>query len=52
MPMKIFFLIISIGLFTSTISGIYMSYKYMRNRTVVTFLLVLGVVMPWVFTFI
>jgi len=52
MPMKIFFLIISIGLFTSTISGIYMSYKYMRNRTAVTFLLVLGVVIPWVFTFI
>jgi hypothetical protein len=32
LPLKIFFLLVSIGLFISTISGIYMSYKYIRNR--------------------
>ncbi len=32
LPLKIFFLIVSIGLFTSTITGLYMAYKYIRNR--------------------
>jgi len=49
LPMKIFFLIVSIGLFLSTVTGIYMSYKYMRNRTVVTAPLILGTVIPLVF---
>ena len=44
--MKIFFLIVSISLFTSTLTGIYMAYKYMRNRTAVTVLLLLGAVIP------
>jgi hypothetical protein len=30
-PMKIFFLLVSIGLFVSTITGVYMTYKYNRN---------------------
>lgn len=46
LPLKIFFLIVAIGLFTSTISGIYMSYKYVRNRTLVTALLLAGIVIP------
>ncbi|MCU1224085.1 MAG: hypothetical protein JWQ42_2178 [Edaphobacter sp.] len=50
MPLKIFFLIVSIGLFYSTLSGIYMSYKYIRNRVMVTGALVAGIVIPVVFT--
>lgn len=46
LPLKIFFLIVSIGLFLSTLTGIYMSYKYMRNRKLVTALLILGTVIP------
>jgi hypothetical protein len=46
MPLKIFFLLVSIGLFTSTLTGIYMSYKYNRNKAVVTGLLVIGTVLP------
>ena len=46
LPLKIFFLIVAIGLFTSTISGIYMSYKYVRNRMLVTALLLAGIVIP------
>jgi hypothetical protein len=50
MPLKIFFLIVSIGLFTSTLTGLYMSYKYIRNRTLITGALVAGIIIPVVFT--
>lgn len=46
LPEKIFFLIVAVGLFTSTLSGIYMSYKYNSNKIVVTTLLILGIVIP------
>ena len=46
LPMKIFFLVVSLGLFTSTLTGIYMSYKYDRNAALVTGVLVAGVVIP------
>jgi hypothetical protein len=46
LPMKIFFLVVSLGLFTSTLTGIYMSYKYDRNTVLVTGVLVAGVVVP------
>ncbi len=46
LPMKIFFLLVSIGLFTSTLTGIYMSYKFMRNKLVVTALLIAGILVP------
>jgi hypothetical protein len=52
LPMKIFFLVVSIGLLLSTLTGIYMSYKYMRDRRVVTALLVLGVVFPVALVFV
>jgi hypothetical protein len=46
LPMKIFFLLVSLGLFSSTLTGIYMAYKYNRRKLVVTGLLVAGVVVP------
>lgn len=46
LPLKIFFLVVSLGLFTSTLTGIYMSYKYDRNTTLLTGVLVAGVVVP------
>jgi hypothetical protein len=46
LPLKIFFLLVAIGLFLSTISGIYMSYKYIRNRILITALLIGGIVIP------
>lgn len=52
LPLKIFFLIVAISLFLSTLTGIYMSYKYMRNRRVVTALLVLGTVIPVALVFV
>jgi hypothetical protein len=46
LPLKIFFLLVSIGLFTSTLTGLYMSYRYIRNRLLITALLIAGVVLP------
>jgi hypothetical protein len=46
LPLKIFFLVVSIGLFISTLTGLYMSYRFVRNRLLITSLLVAGVVIP------
>ena len=46
LPMKIFFLVVAVGLLTSTVTGIYMSYKYERSWLLVTGTLVAGVVVP------
>jgi hypothetical protein len=46
LPLKIFFLLVSIGLFTSTLTGIYMSYRYNSNKVAVTALLIAGAVIP------
>lgn len=46
LPLKLFFVLVSVGLFTSTLTGIYMAYKYDRNTLLVTALLVVGLVLP------
>ncbi len=46
LPMKIFFLVVSIGLVFSTLTGLYMSYRYARNPRTITFTLLAGIVMP------
>jgi hypothetical protein len=46
LPLKIFFLIVAIGLFTSTLSGLYMSYKYIHNKPLITALLIAGIIVP------
>ena len=46
LPLKVFFLIVAIGLFASTLSGLYMSYKYLHNKTLITVLLIAGIIVP------
>jgi len=46
MPLKIFFLIVSIGLSVSTLSGMYMSYKYSRSKVWTTLTLLAGIGVP------
>ncbi len=46
LPMKIFFLVVALGLLVSTSTGIYMSYKYERNRVLVAGALAAGVLIP------
>jgi hypothetical protein len=49
LPLKIFFVVVSVGLFVSTASGFYMSYKYSRNKLIPDGLLLMGIVAPIVF---
>jgi hypothetical protein len=50
LPLKIFFLLVAIGLFVSTLSGLYMSYKYIRNRKLITTILLAGIIIPVLLT--
>jgi hypothetical protein len=50
LPLKCFFLLVSIGLFVSTLSGLYMSYKYIRNRRLITVILLGGIILPVLLT--
>ncbi|HMH13125.1 MAG TPA: hypothetical protein VK578_08460 [Edaphobacter sp.] len=52
LPLKLFFLLVSIGLFMSTVTGLYMSYKYIRNRVLVTAVLIAGTVIPVILPFV
>jgi hypothetical protein len=44
--LKLFFLLVSLGLAISTLTGIYMAYKYRRTPVLTTVLLVAGIVIP------
>jgi hypothetical protein len=50
LPLKFFFLLVAIGLFVSTLSGLYMSYKYICNRGLITAILLAGIVVPVLLT--
>jgi hypothetical protein len=52
LPLKIFFLIVSIGLFLSTLSGLYMSYKYIHSKRLITATLIAGTIIPIALTFV
>jgi uncharacterized iron-regulated membrane protein len=46
LPMKIFFLLVAIGLLTSTVTGLYMAFRYSRNWIVITGFLLAGIIVP------
>jgi hypothetical protein len=46
LPMKIFFLLVSVSLALSTLTGVYMTYKFDRRRWQLTGFLVAGLVVP------
>ncbi|MGH9560756.1 MAG: PepSY domain-containing protein [Terracidiphilus sp.] len=46
LPLKIFFLLVSIGLVASTFTGLYLSWKYERNAFAITALFVSGIIVP------
>lgn len=48
LPMKIFFLVVALGLLSSTFSGIYMAYRYTRTPILVTGVLLCGILIPLV----
>ncbi len=46
LPMKIFFALVSISLCLSTLTGLYMAYRYSRRPLLVSGILLAGVVVP------
>ena len=46
LPMKIFFAVVSLGLLISTLTGIYMSYRYSRKPRLVSMILGAGILVP------
>jgi hypothetical protein len=50
LPMKIFFLFVAVSLLTSTVTGLYMSYRYIRNKLLVTACLTAGIILPILLT--
>lgn len=46
LPLKIFFLVVGLSLFTSTLSGLYLAWKYRRDRILATAVLLAGIVIP------
>lgn len=52
LPMKIFFLIVSLALFVSTATGLVMSYRHIRKRSLINWLLFAGVVIPICLVFV
>jgi hypothetical protein len=51
LPLKIFFLVVSTGLLTSTITGLYMSYKYCRKKALLAIIFIAGIIVPICLTF-
>jgi len=45
-PLKIFVGLVALALFLSTLTGLYMAYRYTRNKRLVSLALVAGVVVP------
>jgi hypothetical protein len=45
-PLKIFFLVVAIGLVISTLTGLTMAYKYAGNKLAITLTLIAGIVIP------
>jgi hypothetical protein len=52
LPLKIFFAFVALGLFISTLIGIYMAYRYSRKPALLSLLLLAGVVVPIVLALI
>ena len=46
LPLRIFFLIVGLSLFVSTASGLYLAWKYRRDRVVIAVLLLAGILVP------
>lgn len=52
LPLKIFAAFVALGLFISTLLGIYLSYKYTRTPVLITVLLIAGFALPIVLALI
>lgn len=46
LPMKLFFALVSLGLLISTLTGLYMAYRYSRKPLLVSAILMAGIAVP------
>jgi hypothetical protein len=46
LPLRVFFLVVAVSLFASTLSGLYLAWRYRRDRILATALLIAGIVVP------
>lgn len=46
LPMKLFFVLVSLGLLISTVTGVYMSYRYSRRPKTISAVLAAGIAVP------
>lgn len=52
LPLKIFFVVVSTGFFSSVLTGVFLCYRYNRNKTLVTAVLISGLIIPILLTLI
>lgn len=52
LPLKIFSAFVSLGLFISTLLGLYMAYRYTRKHVLISLLLTAGTLLPIVLSFV
>jgi hypothetical protein len=52
LPLKIFFAFVALGLFVSTLIGLYMAYRYTRRPGLITVLLAAGILLPIALAFV
>lgn len=52
LPLKIFFAFVALGLFVSTLIGVYMAYRYTRKPALISVVLLMGIVLPVVLALI
>ncbi len=52
LPLRIFFLVVCIGLFVSTATGLLMSYQFTRNKMLITITLIAGIIVPLILVFV
>lgn len=52
LPMKLFFLVVTLTLFASVVTGLYMAFTYKRNKLALAFALAAGVVVPLLLLFV
>lgn len=48
LPMKLFFLVVTLTLFSSVLTGLYMAFSYKRNKLALAGTLAAGVIVPLV----
>ena len=51
-PMKVFFVVVSVSLFFSTFTGLYISYMHTRNRVCMAAIFFAGIAIPIVLTMV